>query len=66
MTDWDIVINGRAVASDVLNSTNDLIVPGNKYQYNILLEGIENGSVDSRKLQESDTKILNLSRKVSK
>ena len=66
MTDQDIVAKDCAQANEVINAGNDLIMLGNKYQFDTLLKAIQDNKVDKRKLQESVSRILKISKDLTK
>ena len=41
-------------------------MPGNKYQFDTLLKAIQDNKVDKRKLQESVSRILKISKDLTK
>jgi beta-glucosidase len=65
MTDWQSVAKNQAVAGEVLSAENDLIMPGDTYQQNTLLEAVKSGKVAKGILQKSASRILNLCKELS-
>lgn len=60
MTDWTAAENDKGDPLSCLSSGNDLIEPGSKAIRKILLKGLQDGKIDSFRLQQSATRILNL------
>lgn len=66
MTDWQSVAKGQAVAGEVLNAENDLIMAGDKYQQKELLKAVKSGKTDRKLLAKSASRILRLSLELSR
>lgn len=66
MTDWQTVAPNQAKADDVLSSENDLIMAGDKYQYQELLRALKSGKIKRLTLERSATRILLMCEKLNK
>lgn len=60
MTDWQTVARGQAVAGEVLAAENDLIMAGDRYQFEELYKALKTGKTDRRAAERSASRILRL------